>query len=134
MSWGPAREDLQALAGPQPSQITTLNCVQFSVFQHCLNNLTCGSINLLPARLVCPVSRSRWCHLSDRPEVLGTPISQRQALSSLSESAAVCQGCSLLDPETLVTAFKARSDELLGDQTWSCENGFASPAPGSRDC
>lgn len=44
LSWGPAREDLRALAGAQPPQIMTLNCTQLSVFQHCLNNLTCGSI------------------------------------------------------------------------------------------
>lgn len=44
LSWGPAREDLRSLAGAQPPQIMTLNCTQLSVFQHCLNNLTCGSI------------------------------------------------------------------------------------------
>ncbi|KAM7340958.1 hypothetical protein ACRRTK_001573 [Alexandromys fortis] len=44
LSWGPVREDLQALAGAQPPQRTTLNCAELSVFQHCLHNLTCGSI------------------------------------------------------------------------------------------
>lgn len=144
LSWGPAREDLQALAGAQPLQIMTLNCAQFSVFQH---SLTCRSIT--------STSRRRWWLW--QPEAVqkarlfalcpeaGGAISQtglkaweHQSHSAgtivTSERAAVCQGCSLLDPETLVPAFKAWHGELLGDRTWSCKHGFASPAPGSRDC